>query len=140
MIAVLDTNALIQIFGAASPLAPIRDALRNGRLRLAVSTQILLEYEEIIQRSSGSARWEDVWRFLTLIDAMHGTIHRIGPDYRFHTITGDPDDDAFADCAISAGADCIITSDHHFDALIGSGYRPQPITPEDFIRLHLTVA
>jgi len=56
---------------------------------------------------------------------------------RFHTITGDPDDDAFADCAIAENADFIITSDHHFKALIGSGYRPQPITPEDFIRLHL---
>ena len=55
MIAVLDTNALIQIFGANSPFAPILDALRNGRLQLAVSTPILLEYEEIIRRSSGSS-------------------------------------------------------------------------------------
>lgn len=138
MIAVLDTNALIQIFGIASPFTLLRDALRNGRLQLAVSTPILLEYEELIRRSSGSARWEEVWRFLMLIDLLHGSIRHIGPDYRFHTITGDPDDDAFADCAIVAGAECIITSDHHFDALIGSGYRPQPITPEKFIRLHLS--
>ena len=81
-----------------------------------------------------------MWRFLTLTDVLHGNIRHIGPDYRFHTIIGDPDDDAFADCAIAAGADCIITSDHHFDALIGSGYRPQPITPEDFIRTHLNNA
>ena len=137
MIVVLDTNALIQVFGVASPLTPIREALRHGRLRLAVSTPVLLEYEEAIRRSSGSARWEDVWRFLTAIDVLHGTIHHIGPSYRFHTITGDPDDDAFADCAIVANADCIITSDHQFNALNGSGYRPQPITPEDFVRLHL---
>ena len=138
MIVVLDTNALLQIFGTASSLAPIREALRRGHLELAVSTPILLEYEEVIRRSSGSARWDDVWRFLTLIDALHGSMRHTGPNYRFHTITGDPDDDAFADCAIAAGADFIITSDHHFDALIGSGYRPQPITPEEFIRLHLT--
>ena len=138
MIAVLDTNALLQVFGTASPLAPIREALRRGRLELAVSTPVLLEYEEVIRRSSGSARWDDVWRFLTLIDALHGNIRHIGPSYRFHTITGDPDDDAFADCAIAASADFIITSDHHFDALIGSGYRPKPIPPEEFIRLHLT--
>ena len=79
MIAVLDTNALVQIFGIASPYSPIRDALRNGRLELAVSTPILLEYEEIIRRSSGSTRWDEVWRFLTLIDVLHGTVHRIGP-------------------------------------------------------------
>ena len=112
--------------------------MRQGKVEWAVSTPVLLEHEEVIRRSSGQKRWEDVWNFLTLIDLLHGTIHRIGPRYRFHTITGDADDDAFADCAIVVGADWIITSDHHFDALIGSGYRPQPIPPEEFIRLHLT--
>jgi len=134
MIVVLDTNALIQIFGQASPGTPIREALRQGHLELAISTPILLEYEEVILRSAGRTRWEDVWSFLKLIDLRHGTIHRIGPSYRFHTIIGDPDDDAFADCAIAAGADHPVTSDHHFAPLIGSGYRPQPITPEEFIR------
>ena len=137
MTAVLDTNALLQVFGSATPFAPIRTALRNGLLSLAISTPVLLEYEEVILRTSGRARWEDVWHFLNLIDSLHGNIVHIGPSYRFHTITGDPDDDIFADCAIAAGADFIVTSDHHFDALIGSGYRPQPVTPEDFIRLHL---
>jgi len=134
MIVVLDTNALIQIIGKASPFAAIRDALRHGGLKLAVSTPILLEYQEVVARYAGSERWEDTWRFLTLIDLLHGNVHRVGPDYRFHTITGDPDDDAFADCAIAVGADFIITSDHHFAVLIGSGYKPQPITPEEFIR------
>ena len=64
-------------------------------------------------------------------------IRRIGPSYRFHTITGDPDDDAFADCAIAAEADWIITGDRHFDALKKSGYKPQPITPEEFNARHL---
>ena len=70
MIVVLDTNALIQIFGQASPFAPIREALRQGRLELAVSTPILLEYEEVILRSADRARWEDVWSFLKLIDLL----------------------------------------------------------------------
>ena len=137
MIVVLDTNALIQVFGQASPFAPIREALRHGKLSLTVSTPILLEYEELILRCAGRQRWEDVWSFLTLINSLHGTVHHIGPNYRFHTITNDADDDAFADCAIVSGADWIITSDHHFDVLLGSGYKPQPIMPEDFIRLHL---
>jgi len=137
MTVVLDTNALIQIFGHASPLTPIQDALLQGRLHLAVSTPVLLEYEEVTVRYAGTQRWHDVWAFLTLISRLHGSVYRIGPLYRFHTITGDPDDDAFADCAIVSGADYLITSDHHFDALIGSGYKPQPITPEEFIRRHL---
>lgn len=136
MIVVLDTNALIQLFGRASPFVSIQDALLGGSLHLAASTPILLEYEEVTVRYAGAQRWQDVWAFLTLISRLHGNVHHIGPHYRFHTITGDPDDDAFADCAIVAGADCLITSDHHFDALLGSGYKPRPITPEEFIRRH----
>lgn len=91
----------------------------------------------MVSSLAGPRRWQDVWRFLTLIDLLYGSVRQIGPDYRFHTIIGDPDDDAFADCAITADADFIITSDRHFDALNGSGYKPRPITPEEFIRRHL---
>ncbi|MBX7209608.1 MAG: PIN domain-containing protein [Verrucomicrobiaceae bacterium] len=124
---------MIQVFGKASPVARIRQSLLNGEWILAVSTPILLEYEEVVVRYGGQQRWSDVSRFLTLIDSLHGTVRHIGASYRFHTVIGDPDDDAFADCAIVVDADWIITSDHHFDALIGSGYKPQPITPERFI-------
>ena len=133
MIVVLDTNSLIQVFGRTSPFAKIKDALRQGTLSLAISTPILLEYEEVVVRYAHRQRWDDIWRFLTLVNMLHGNIRHIGPTYRFHTITGDPDDDAFADCAIAAEASYIITSDHHFDALVGSGYKPQPIAPTDFI-------
>jgi len=61
----------------------------------------------------------------------------VSPSFHFLTIPADPDDDAFADCAIAADADYIITSDHHFDALKNSGFKPRAITPEDFIRRFL---
>jgi putative PIN family toxin of toxin-antitoxin system len=137
MSVVIDTNALIQVFGKSSPVARIKQALQRGDISLAVSTPILLEYEEVIIRYSNRQRWDDVWLFLTLIDMLHGNISHIGPTYRFHTIIGDSDDDAFADCAIAADAEHIITSDRHFDVLIGSGYKPQPITPGDFIAKYL---
>lgn len=56
MTVVLDTNALIQIFGHTSPLAPIQDALLQARLHLAVSTPVLLEYEEVTVRYAGTQR------------------------------------------------------------------------------------
>ena len=123
--------------GQASPHAALKQALMEGGLVLAVSTPILLEYEEVICRYSSRARWEDVARMFTLISLLHGTIREIAPSFRFRTITGDADDDAFADSAIVAEADFIITEDHHFDAMRGSGYKPQPVTPEEFIRRHL---
>ena len=69
----------------------------EGRLVLAVSTPILLEYEEVIGRYSSRARWEDVARMFALISLLHGTIREIALSFRFRTITGDADDDAFAD-------------------------------------------
>ena len=42
------------------------------------------------------------------------------------------------DCAIAAAADFVVTEDHHFDALKSDGYKPVPISPDEFIRLHLT--
>lgn len=137
MTVVLDSNVMVQMSGQASPHAALKRALVEGRVVLAVSTPILLEYEEVICRYASRARWEDVSRMLALISLLHGTIREVAPSFRFRTITGDADDDAFADCAIVAEADFIITADHHFDALRGSGYKPQPVTPEEFIRLHL---
>lgn len=137
MIVVLDSNVLVKLSGTASPYAPLKQAMLDGRLVLAVSTPILLEYEEVICRYADRARWNDIARMFAIIDLLHGTILRVAPSYRFRTITGDADDDAFADCAIVAEADYLITSDRHFEALRGSGYKPQPISAAEFIRRHL---
>jgi len=40
----------------------------------------------------------------------------------------------FCDCAIAAEADFVISEDNHFAPLKSAGYRPQPITPTEFIR------
>lgn len=133
----IDTNALVQLFGRNQVGQPIREALLAGRIELAISTEILLEYQETITLLSGAARWHQVERFLTLLFYLHANVLFIEPHFRFAVITADPDDNKFSDCAIAAQADCIITSDRHFDALNGSGYKPRPITPEEFVRRHL---
>ena len=58
----LDTGVFLQIFGRRQPFHPIFRALLDGRLTLAVSTEILLEYQEIITRLSGAERWRAVAR------------------------------------------------------------------------------
>ncbi len=79
-------------------------------------------------------------RLLDLAAAHGGNAQYVSPSFVFRTISADRDDDKFADCAIVANADYIITSDKHFAPLIGSGYRPQPLTPEEFIAQQLTPA
>ena len=47
MIVCIDTNSLVQLFGKRSPYRAIVVALMSGRIELAVSSAILLEYEEV---------------------------------------------------------------------------------------------
>ena len=118
-------------------MLPLRSGLLARRFTWALSTEILLEYEEVAAREIGRKAVERLMQFIEIADRTRGVIHRVSPSFRFRLITGDAEDDKFADCAIAAQADFIITADRHFDVLRGSGYKPQPVTPEEVIRLHL---
>lgn len=86
-------------------------------------------------RSPG--HWKRLQRLFTLVSATHGTIIRVNPAFRFHTIPADPDDNAFAGCAIAAHADFVLTDDSDYRTLKNAGYKPQPVRPEEFIAAHL---
>ena len=58
---------------------------------------------------------------------------RVTPSFQFRVVTADPDDNIFTDCAITAGADYLVTEDAHFAPLAESGYRPRPLSPQQFI-------
>jgi uncharacterized protein len=134
----LDTNVFLQIFGRRQLFYPILRALLDGRLTLAISTSILLEYEEITVELSGQERWRDVVALLDSLVQLHANVRYIESHFRFNIISADPDDNKFCDCAIAADADFVITEDHHFGALKSAKYKPQPITPTEFIRRHLS--
>jgi len=134
---VIDTNVVLSMFTLGHRARPVFSAWLNGHLHWAVSTGILLEYEEIVAERSGVDRVQKMFELIEVVGQQHGNVLQIAPSFRFHLIVADPDDDKFADCAIAAGADWIITEDRHFDALKNSGHQPQPVTPEEFIRRHL---
>ena len=134
MTVVIDTNVLLPMLGLRHPYSTILDGWVAGHFAWAITTEIVLEYEEIVAPRIGALRWR---QFLALLDAVgvrRRNLFRIAPHFRFHALPADPDDDKIADCAIAANANWIITEDRHFDPLLGSGYQPQPITPEKFIR------
>jgi len=83
------------------------------------------------------SRWREVVALLELLDQLHANIRQVKPQYRFNVITQDPDDNKFCDCAIAAEADFVVTADAHFAALKSTGYKPKPVAPEAFIRVHL---
>jgi putative PIN family toxin of toxin-antitoxin system len=137
MTACLDTGVFLQIFGRKQPFHPILRALLDGRLTLAVSTEILFEYQEVTTRLSGAERWRDMAALLDLLAQLHGNIRQVEPKFRFDVISIDPDDNKFCDCAIAADANFVVAEDNHFDVLKSAGYKPKPIKPEEFIRQYL---
>lgn len=133
MIVVLDTNVVLQALNPRHDFAWIMDEWYAGRFVWALSTDIFMEYREVIVRQSGAQRWDAFDKLLTLVGTYRENLFHVSPSFYFRTITADQDDDKFADCAITANADWIVTEDSHFRTLIGSGFKPQPIKPNDFI-------
>jgi predicted nucleic acid-binding protein len=56
---------------------------------------------------------------------LHDNLRRIEPTYQWRLITADPDDDKFADCAIAAEPEWIVTEDARFEVLKHSGHKPE---------------
>ncbi len=133
----LDTNVLIQMFGGRAQWRPLRDALFLGRLEWAISTSILMEYQEIVSERMGARRWQQVAAFVDFLAEVRGTVRHVEPSFQFRVIVHDADDNKFTDCAIAAQADFVITDDGHFAPLEDAGYRPKPISPVEFLRRHL---
>ncbi len=111
---VLDTNALIQSLPSQSQYHQIWTDFLKGTYRLCVSNEILTEYEEIL---SVHISPEIAHNVVEAIARHPKTLYRESY-YRFHLLQDiDSDDDKFVDCAITAGADYIVTEDNHFDRL-----------------------
>lgn len=68
----LDTNVLLQASKLGHPLEPVIKAWLNRRFVWAISTEILLEYREVIVRHSGPHRWQQFSRVLDLAEQRGG--------------------------------------------------------------------
>ncbi len=110
---VIDTNCLLQIISRQSPYFPIWQAFRDGRFILCVSNEIISEYLEIIERETTAFVADGVIR--VILNSQYCLL--FNPQYNFHLITQDPDDNKFVDCAIVANADYIVSEDSHFRVL-----------------------
>ena len=132
MLVVIDTHVLLRLFGRRGQHRELREALLNGRVAWAVSTDVLLEYEELVVAKASRDAWENIRSLLRLLSIRFGTVVEVEPTFRFQVISVDPDDNKFADCAIVANADFVITEDAHFAPLATAGYKPQVISPMKF--------
>ena len=111
---VLDTNTLIQCISRRSRYHELWRSLLDGRNQLCVTTEILAEYAEILERKTSAT-------FASLaLDVIINNPYTffVTPYYKFNVITTDPDDNKFVDCAVAANASFIVTDDHHYNVLL----------------------
>ncbi|WP_428352915.1 putative toxin-antitoxin system toxin component, PIN family [Methyloprofundus sp.] len=110
---ILDTNVLLVSISSKSPYHCIFEKLINGTYDLGVTTEILMEYEEVIERKFNSEVAKDVIRTLLTLP----NVEKINVYYNWNLIEADSDDNKFVDCAVSANATGIVTQDKHFNVL-----------------------
>ena len=109
----LDTNVLLVSISSKSKFRPILDAFIKEEYTLCVTTDILLEYEEIIKRHMGDKFAEAV---LQLIENAPN-VEWITKYYKWNLIDADPDDNKFVDCAVACDAKYLVSDDKHFRVL-----------------------
>ena len=110
---VLDTNSLIQCVSRRSLYHDLWLSFIDGRNQLCVTTEILNEYVEILQRETT----ENFASIMLEVILNNPNTLFINVFYKFNLIIADPDDNKFIDCAIAAQAKYIVTEDHHYDVL-----------------------
>jgi predicted nucleic acid-binding protein len=89
------------------------DLFLQGKLELAVTTEIINEYTEILEQKTNTEVTKNV------IQAMieNPSVTFVEPSYRWTMITKDADDDKYVDCAVAANADYLISNHKHFAVL-----------------------
>ena len=117
---VIDTNIWVAVLGSKSAFRHVLMDLSQKRYILAISSEIMFEYEEIITRKYPNSPSTPI-NFLNLLDVLPN-VNFMHPTYRWRLISVDPDDNKFVDTAIVSGADYIVTEDRHFKVLASNAF------------------
>ncbi len=110
---VLDTNVLVVAISRKSPHYWIWQTLQEGLYEIAITTEVLTEYEEVLSNYLGEEVAKNV---LETLENLPNVSH-ITKYYCWELIKVDVDDNKFVDCAVAANSNAIVTEDKHFNTL-----------------------
>jgi putative PIN family toxin of toxin-antitoxin system len=110
---VIDTNCLLPAIFDNSPYIWLWQAFCESKFSQCCSTEMLEEYGELLARFYSVEISESVINTITNASNFIAVI----PYFNWNLIEADPEDNKFADCALNAGVDYIVTNDKHFNIL-----------------------
>ena len=138
MIVTLDTNTLLAaLLSQAGASHLIFRLVLEERLKLAISTPVLFEYEDVLKRKQllkktnlSTKQVEDILDLLVLLADKRSIYYRLRPNLL------DENDNLFVECAFTSNSQYLITSntkDFHFGRLKSHPFKV--VTPGDFYYL-----
>ncbi|MEM1119521.1 MAG: putative toxin-antitoxin system toxin component, PIN family [Bacteroidota bacterium] len=110
---VIDTNCLIPSIPRGNPEYWLYEAFSSQKFDWVINNEVLLEYEEMLTIFYSE-------RTANLVSSILMTATNVlqeEPFYKWNLITKDPDDNKFADLAIAANVNYLVTNDRHFNVL-----------------------
>lgn len=110
---VVDTNCLVVSIPKKNPEYWLYEAFRAELFDWYLSNEILTEYEEVLGRFYSPMTASLVTNILLTAPNVVLT----EPFYKYGLIPQDPEDNKFADLAISANVDYLLSNDRHFQSL-----------------------
>ena len=105
---VVDANILASGVFWAGPPGRVLQMWLNGRFDLLASSDIVMEYEQVLLELAGRRGRRDLAHRWSGLLAEHLTLIDVEPRL---TACRDPDDNRYLDCAVQGGADAIVSGD-----------------------------
>ena len=128
---VLDTNVLISAIMFGGKSRAILEMGISGKLRIALSQDILKELAEVLVDKKFRAPISFVQQ---VIHELSELVELVIVTHKVAVIKNDPDDNRILECALSAGADYIVSGDSDLLSL-GHFKKIKIVSPSDFLKL-----
>jgi putative PIN family toxin of toxin-antitoxin system len=113
MVVTIDCNIFVMSLTSRSPYHIIYKSIIQQKYTLVLSGEILLEYEEVIQRKYNVSTANALVSLLKELP----NVRFQNTYYKWHLISIDEDDNKYVDCAIAGSANYLVTQDKHFQIL-----------------------
>ncbi len=124
---ILDTNVFMVSLAPQYKYHWVYQCLLQDKFELALSNEILTEYNEQIVLRYGIERTEASLDYLLLLP----NVTLINPSFLWQLVENDKDDNKFVDCYFASQSDHIISNDRHLRGLVANEFPPLSVLSYD---------